>query len=248
MRAGARFALALAATAFLGAGCTAQQPAGGGDDRSRLLGGIPPAMAGRGVYVFTLNPGEDTSPGSLLAPVIGASLAQAELIVETGAPPVNLALGIEASEVPTGATRVGDVLVTGAPDDVAAVTERLKAAAEPQGLLAALAAQDAPVGWAGPPPIREPVPGEVLITMDEESVTLEYRDARPGAAQAIQEGLASGAPPQSPGKPWSGLLRAPAVQVESDTVKVSAERGDLPGELLRQLIDSESLSFLSAGS
>jgi hypothetical protein len=242
---GARLALALAATALIAAGCTAQQPAEGGDDRGRLLGGIPPALAGRGVYIFTANPGEDVSPGSLLAPVIGAALLEADLIVETGAPPVNLALGIESSEVPAGATLVGDVLVTGAPDDVAVVTQRLEASAEPEGLLAELAAQDAPTGWAGLPPTRQPLGGQVLITMDDESLALHYEDAPPGTAEAIQEGLANGAPPQSPGKPWSGLLLEPTVEVDGPDLKVTAQRGDLPGELLRQLIDSKSLSFLA---
>lgn len=244
--ASAGLVLALAAMAVLVAGCTmgGRQAAPSGD-RARLLGAIPPTMVQRGVYVFTATPGEDISPGSLLAPIIGAALSEADLIVETGAPPVNLALGIQASEVPAGATRVGDVLVTGAPGDVAAVAQRLEDAAEPEGLLADLAAQDAPVGWAGPAPNRARTAGQVLLTMDAKRVMLEYRDAPPDAAQAIREGVASGAPPQSPGKPWSAMMTSPTVEATGGTVTLTADRADLPGELLRQLIDSKSLSFLA---
>ena len=250
--ASASFLLALVCVCALAAGCTGGGQAEGvamDPERLQLLSALTDGLAARGVYVFETKLGEDLSPGSLLAPVIGASLLEADLVVETGAPPVNLALGVPEGDVPPGARRVGDVLVTGAPGDVAEVEPRLRETELPPESLMDLAAVTSPVAWGGPPPVRQQLAGHVVITMDEQKVRLVWHDAdvMERSAVGIAQALAEGGPPQSPGKRWDTLLLEPKVTVEGDDLIIEAGRGDLPGTLLRQLVDSKALGFLAAG-
>ena len=246
--------LALLLCAVMAVACSGDEgndavPATDGS-RVSLIGAVPGDAANRGVYAFTAPLGDELSPGSLLAPVIGAALQSADLVVETGAPPLTLALGIsEDAELPAPARRVGDVVVLGTPEDVAAAVARLESDQPPVASLASLVTSEEPVAWAGPPPTREPVPGHVLMTMDEDSVSLTYSGAPdPDALRSVvTQGLETGAPPQSPGKPWRTLLVEPTVTVGAGALDIAARRGDLPGSLLRQLIDSRSFTFLAGG-
>ena len=199
---------------------------------------MPPEATDRGVYVYEPAAGDEVTPGSLLAPVLGGLLDEAALVVETGAPPLTLLAGI-SSDAPAPAVKVGDVVLLGAPGDVAAAQARLADDAAPEGLLARLASAGAPVGWAGPLP-----GGDVLLEADAERVVVRATGADAGA---VTRALAEQAPPNSPGKPWRELLVRPSVEAVGDEVVVTATRGDLPGVLLRQLIDTRSLTFLAPG-
>ena len=215
--------------------------------RLRLLGGVPPADAARGLYVVDLEAAVgDLSPGSRVGPFLGGVLEQAQLLVETNAPPVTLLGGIPDSvETPEHAERVDDALVFAEPETVAVAAGRLRQHATPDDALAGLAASAAPVAWIGPTPSPAGT-GRTLIEMDAKSVTFTVTPTITvdEAAAFATDQLATSGPPGSPGKPWSTVLTDIDVTTSADAVVITAKPSDLPGPLLRSLVDQRQLSFL----
>jgi hypothetical protein len=259
----ARRLVAAAATCLLLAACGGGIPASGGppdaaaglvpDDRDRLLGALPDDAVDRGVYVVV--PGDDPlrAPASLLDPMLGDLVAQSSVMVETAAPPLTLLGGIPDDAVlPFGAARVDDVVVAGRPEDLEEVTARMAEKAAPRPSHAAIARSDAPVAWSGPLPGlhsdgRELGDGRALLELRGEDlrITVEVMTPVAHAAQVIAARLADGAPPGSPGKPWSTLLLDAQVTADGDVVRVQARTEGLDGRFLRSLLDGQGLSFLA---
>lgn len=226
------------------AGCVAGGPAGD-SERARLLGGLPPGEAERGVYVVELDAAGELSPGSRVGPFLGPVLEEAELLVETTAPPVTL-LGGVAQDIPTPehAVRVGTTLVFAQPDVAEATATRLRDAADPSRALAAAAASPAPVVWFGPTP-SPGAGGTTLVELDTDDVTFTVAPASAVAVDRMQTELNDGGPPGSPGKTWPTLLGDAEAHQDGDRVIVTAAPRDLPGALLRSLLDQQQLTFLT---
>ena len=215
--------------------------------RARLLGALPPAEAARGVYVVDLATAGDRNPGSRLAPLLGGLVDDAALLVETTAPPITLLSGIGADvSVPAEAVRVDDVIVLAEPAVRDGVVERLRDGARPEGPLADLAAAAPPVGWVGPTPTTEGS-GTTVVEVRPDEVSFRVRDAPSAAADDVERELAQGAPPGSPGKPWRDIFGNASAKLDAGTLLITATPRDLPGLLLRSLIDQRQLSFLPAG-
>jgi hypothetical protein len=224
------------------------------DDRVQLLGALPDDAVERGVYVVVPGGDPHRTPSSLLEPMLGGLIAQASLMVETAAPPLTLFAGVPDDVLlPTGARRVGDVVVAGRPTDVEAVEARLAEEAAPRPEHELLAASVAPVAWSGPLPTLHPDdaalgPGRALLELGEEVVRITVQAATPPdrAAGIITRRLTDGSPPGSPGRPWTALLPAAEVVVAEESVVVRARADGLDGRLLRALLDGQALSFLSS--
>lgn len=239
------------------AACTEGQPgavaARSKSDRARLLGAVPPAAAERGVYLFEPAAPEDLLPGSLAGPDLAVVIQGAELVVETAVPPLVLATGVpDEVALPAGVTKVEGVLVAAVDDgDRAEAGDRLRRGEPPEGSLAGLAAASEPVGWAGPAEVASPAAGDlgdVLVLLSARRIHIRAESPDPGRAiQAIARELGTGTVPSSPGKAWTGLLRSQDILLDDRAVIVKAKPTGLPGLLLRQLIDSRSLSFLVSG-
>jgi hypothetical protein len=213
--------------------------------RSRLLGALPPAEAARGVYVVDLAASGDFNPGSRLAPIVAGLAADAELLVETAAPPVTLLAGVgDDVTVPAEAARVDDVVVLAEPAVRDEVVARLRDGARPEGLLAGLAVAGPPVGWAGPTPSPSGL-GTTVIELRPDAITFRVSDVPlAAAAEHAQRELTEGAPPGSPGKPWRDVLGDAVVERDAGTLLITAVPLDLPGLFLRALIDGRQLTFL----
>lgn len=243
---------ALLALALLPA-CAAQPDGGPVDsERARLLAALPDDALSRGVYLFKGGLGDEISPGSLVAPIIGSLIAEADLVVETGAPPLTLLSGLPRdAELPDRMERVGNVAFLGLPEDMSAVEARLESPGEPPEALAVLARSSAPVGWAGPlpgcapgdtPPISE---GSLTVELSEGSVALSVtgpsaQELEPLVAARLQDE----GPANSPGKPWNTILTDQRVSFDDGTLLIEAVPADLPGGLLRLLLDTRGLGFL----
>ncbi|MGH2692237.1 MAG: hypothetical protein ACRDHM_07005 [Actinomycetota bacterium] len=246
-----------AARALLGlavlSACTAQPETRPVDSqRARLLAALPDDALERGVYLFEGDVSEELSPGSLLAPIIGSLIPQADLIVETGAPPVTLLSGLDEDvNLPERMARVDGVAVLGSDEDVAAVREAL---GEGSGLiepLPVLADSSAPVGWAGPLPGCEPgstadlSEGSLTVALAETLVELSVAGRSAQDLESVVDGrLETEGPAHSPGKPWRSILADHAVRMDGELLVIEAVPVDLPGGLLRQLLDTRGLSFL----
>lgn len=243
----------MAGAALLVVACTggpqapASTPAAGVDEqRLRLLGGVPPAEAERGLYLVDLKAAGEQSPGSRVGPFLGTVLDQAQLLVETTAPPLTLLGGMDDEiETPSHALRVDDVLVFAEPDPAQAAADLLADGAAPGPELTAAAASQAPVVWVGPTPAPN-AEGSTLIELGADSVTFSVTpsDAVDVAVAHARQELAAGAPPGSPGKPWTSVLAEADVSVDGPQVIIRARPLDLPGPFLRSLIDQQQLTFL----
>jgi hypothetical protein len=217
-----------------------------------MLAALPDDALQRGVYLFEGDVGEDLSPGSLLAPIIGTLIPQADLVVETGAPPVTLLSGLdEAVELPERMARVGDVAVIGSEDDMAAVRAAVGAGGELDEPLSLLASSSAPVGWAGPLPgcepgvTSDPSEGGLTVALSERSAELTITGPRAQELEAaVADRLEAEGPPHSPGKPWRSILADHQVRLDDERLVIEAVPVDLPGGLLRQLLDTRGLTFL----
>lgn len=227
----------------------ASQPAPGMDvdpARARLLGALPPAEAARGVYIVDLHEAGELSPGSRIAPLVAPLAQTADLLVETAAPPVTLLGGVAPDvDTPAEAVRVDDVVVIGAPPARDAAVARLREDAQPEGLLAQLAAASAPVGWAGPTPAPNGS-GTTIVTLSEDRVEFAVDLQVPGAAAEdhARRQLAEGGPSGSPGKPWRSILDGAEVSRDGDRLIVTAAPADLPGLFFRVLMDQRQVTFL----
>lgn len=244
----------LALVLALAAGCNASDGAQRSPDarRARLLSALPDDALERGVYLFEGDVGEELSPGSLLAPIIGSLIPQADLVVETGAPPVTLLSGLdEEVELPPRMARVGDVAVLGSEDDVAAVRAALGGGGELGETLELLARSSAPVGWAGPLPGCEPgtvtdlSQGSLAVALSESSVELTVTGPSAQELETTVDGrIETEGPAHSPGKPWRSILTEHEVGADDERLVIEAVPVDLPGGLLRQLLDTRGLTFL----
>lgn len=213
----------------------------------RVLGGLPLTEARRGVYVVDLTEAGELSPGSRLSPVVRPFVdSGATLLIETAAPPVTLLGGVPASmKIPQGAIRVRDVVVFAEPDVAKEVEERLRTEEQPDSDFLVLAGPQ-PVGWAGPTPSPDATGRTTIIaTPDRLRFTVDLGDADPVAAkQHVEEELASGAPPGSPGKPWSTVFGDPDVTIDGEELTLTVRPLDVPGLFLRALIDQRQATFL----
>ena len=217
-----------------------------------MLTALPDDALSRGVYLFKGDLGEDLSPGSLVAPIIGSLISQADLVVETGAPPVTLLSGLpEDAALPEGMVRVEDVAFLGSPGDMKAVETGLGSNRELEEPLELLARSPAPVGWAGPLPGCQPGTtvdlSEGNLAMALSASSIELTVTGPSAQKlepSVNERLGSEGPAHSPGKPWRTILTDPEVVFEDQRLLIEAVPVDLPGGLLRQLLDTRGLSFL----
>jgi hypothetical protein len=253
--------LAVVALAVLGlAACSqpADSPAHPADarmDALRILGALPPEAAARGVYVIRPAEAGAFSPGSRLAPLLGALGEQARLLVETAAPPMVVLAGVPDDAVlPGGAERLDGLVVLAADVTRAEFRRQLTGGTGPRGLLAQLAAVQAPVAYAGPlpgSPTGSPTGGDradgtFLLARDAGTVRIDVRaDAPPAAVvEVIRARLADGHVPGSPGRPWRALLEAAEVAVDGRLVRVTATPVGLEGPLLRRLVDDQALTFL----
>jgi hypothetical protein len=240
--------LLLAAAALVATGCSggAAPPASGDPGVLRVLGGVPASEAERGVYVVDLGEAGEQSPGSRVGPFLGPVLDESDLLVETAVPPVTLLGGVDDDvETPEHAVRAGDVLVFAEPDVAQTAADLIDEGAQPSAELAAAAGSPAPVVWVGPTP--SPVAtGRTMIELDAESVTFTVTPTGPvaDAAAFAQNELEASGPPGSPGKPWSTVLTDAEVSTDGGQVVITAIPQDLPGPLLRSLIDQRQLSFL----
>lgn len=245
----------LAAGAFVA--CTGGGPEEGAPrptgDRARLLGAIPPETAERGVYIYDPSAPEDLLPGSLAGPDLAVILQRAELVVETAVPPLVLAAGVPEDVVlPDDVSMVDGVVIAAVDgDERAAAADRLRQGAAPEGVLAELGAASEPVGWAGPAEVASSNAGglgDVVVRLSSSRIHIRAETPTPDEAiRPIARSLGTGTVPSSPGKAWTDLLGAQDVFEEEGAVVVRARPQGLPGLLLRQLIDSRSLSFLTAG-
>jgi hypothetical protein len=233
-----------------GAGCSRQTV---DSDRLRLLGAIPPGAVERGVYLYEPGADDDVLPGSLAGPDLAPLLERADLVAETAAPPLVVAIGVPEGDLPEDAEIVDGVLVAGAePDEAAEARARLEKKTNPKGILLSLAAADSPVGWAGPASVANHDAGELkdaIVTLWPDWVVFgaEVDDAD-RASGATQDALRNGSLPSSPGKTWTSLLTESEVTVDNaGDLLVTAVPEGFPGLLLRQLIDSGSLTFLTSG-
>jgi hypothetical protein len=210
-----------------------------------LLGGLPPAQAAKGVYVVELDGVGDLSPGSRLGPLLEGVIDDAEVLVETAAPPVTLLGGVpEEVAVPEGGLREGTTLVFAEPAIAEAVVQRLRDKAEPSLSLRDIADDPAPVRWHGPTPAPN-ARGTTTIRLSFEEVSL-ITEARGDVVADVWEALKHEGPPGSPGKSWRTMFRrAEVVPYDADPFRIAAQPGDLPGLLLRALIDQQQLTFLS---
>lgn len=242
--------LLLAAAALVLTACSggAPGPVAANPSLARLLGALPPEEAVRGVYVVDLDEAGELSPGSRLAPMVAPLADDADLLVETAAPPVTLLGGVgDGVAVPSEAVRVGDVLVIAAPEVRDAVAARLRDRAQPDGALAELAAASAPVAWHGPTPAPNGS-GTTTITVSEQEVRFVVDAQVPTAAAEdhARQVLRAGGPTGSPGKRWSAILGGATVTTQDGRLIVEAVPEDLPGLLLRVLIDQRQVTFLPA--
>lgn len=223
---------------------------GGGDtgdpQRARLLGGLPPDQADRGVYVVDLTTAGELSPGSRVGPFLGAVLDEADLLVETTAPPVTLLGGVAPDiATPAHALRVGTTLVFAEPEVAETVAQRLRDEQAPVPGLTAAAATSAPVVWLGPTPATRAA-GSTLVELAPDTVTFTVTPASPSdtAVEETRGALSAGTPPGSPGKSWDVLLADADVHADGERVVITATPRDLPGPLLRSLLDQRQLTFL----
>ena len=228
-------------------GCSgAAAPAAPNDALLRMLGGVPAAEAERGVYLVDLGEAGELSPGSRVGPYLGGVLEQADLLVETAVPPVTLLGGVDAEvQTPEHGLRVDDILVFAEPDLAQAAANLIAEQAQPDAALAAAAASTAPVVWIGPTP-SPTGKGRTVIELDTDSVTFTATPTVPvsDAVEFTQAQVAKSGPPGSPGKPWSTIFTAAEVSADGDQVVITATPQDLPGPLLRSLVDQRQLSFL----
>lgn len=244
--------LLVAAAALLALACSApaSAPLTGGaavdPARARLLGALPPEEAARGVYVVDLDAAGELSPGSRLAPIVAPLADDADLLVETTAPPVTLLGGVGAEVgTPAEAVRVDDVLVIAAPEVRDAVAARLRDGAAPDRAFAELAATAAPVAWRGPTPAPNGAGTTTVTLSDDEVQFVVDLDASVVAAQEhARQVLREGGPSGSPGKRWSTVLPDATVAAEDGRLVITAVPGDLPGLFLRVLLDQRQMTFL----
>jgi hypothetical protein len=242
----------LAAAAFVAAvvlltACYRSPPAPPPTGNRLLLGGLPPEQAARGVYVVDLDRAGELSPGSRLGPLLESVLDDAEVMVETAAPPVTLLGGVSQDvPVPQGGVRQGTTLVFAEPAVAEQVTQRLRDAVEPSVGLGDIADGPEPVRWRGPTPAPAGS-GSTTINFSDAEVFIRVEGA--GGAVVVDDvwhRLETDGPPGSPGKRWPTLLEQAEVVPEAEgAFRVVARRGDLPGLLLRALIDQQQLTFLS---
>ena len=241
------------ALAFVAVGCSGQESAGPADpDRARLLAALPDDALNRGVYLFRGDIGEELSPGSLLAPLIGSLIPEADLVVETGAPPVTLLSGLDEDvDLPEQMTLVDGVAVIGSDEDIAAVDDGLGGTGKLPDPLSILAASSAPVGWAGPLPGCEPgtttdlAEGTLTVALSEGSAELTVTGSSAKELESyVAARLDDEGPAHSPGKPWRTILTDAQVELDRDRLVIEAVPEDLPGGLLRQLLDTRGLTFL----
>ena len=211
-----------------------------------MLGGVPAAEAERGLYLVDLRRAGELSPGSRVGPFLGAVLEQADLLLETAVPPVTLLGGVDAQvDTPEHALRVEDVLVFAQPDVAKTAADRIAEDAQPATALAQAAGSPAPVVWIGPTPSPAGT-GRTLIELDSDSVTFTVTPTLPvdEAVEHTRAQLAESGLPGSPGKTWSTVFTDAQVSADGDQVVVTATPRDLPGPLLRSLVDQRQLSFL----
>ena len=239
-------AAAMLAAAVLAAGCSPPATPVEDSPRARLLGALPAEQAERGVYIVDLATAGEASPGSRLGPLLEGVIDDADLMVETAAPPVTLLGGVDESvPTPPDAVREGTTLVFAAPDVAAATRQRLRDGELAAGELVELSASSAPVAWRGPTPAPEAT-GRTTITLSDATVMMRADTSAPGPlAESVREQLQSGGPPGSPGKPWSTLMADPDVVAGPGHVTILATPRDLPGLLLRSLVDQQQLTFLA---
>jgi hypothetical protein len=156
--------------------------------------------------------------------------------------------------LPATAIRLAeDVVVLGSPEETALVRERFEAGTMPEGVLRHLAAPGVAAGWSGPLPPRQAGAveglgdGTAALVLARERLRIRVAAAVPaaGARDLIERRLADGAPPGSPGKPWTSLLAGAEVTVEDDEVAISARPEGWSGPFLRTLLDSGGLTFLT---
>ena len=241
-----RITVAVVAAAVLAGGCTSPD-----DPRvsanALLVGALPPAEAERGVYVVDLRDAGDLSPGSRLGPLVAGVIDDAVVMVETAAPPITILGGVpEDVAVPEGGVREGTTLVFAQPSTSAEVIQRLREHAKPTRKLQDMADATEPVRWRGPTPAPGAA-GYTTVTLDRDEITFVTDGDDSSAMQAgLLDDLANGGPPNSPGKPWRTMLRNPEMHPHGGAVRLVAERVDMPGILLRSLIDQKQFTFLAA--
>lgn len=217
-----------------------------------MLGALPGDAMSRGVYIFDGGLGEEISPGSLVAPLIGPVIQEADLVVETGAPPITLLSGVPDSvELPKDVVSVDGLAVFGSEEDTTVAERRIQSGAELPETLSLLAESSAPVGWAGPLPGCEPgtssslSDGTLFLEVSPSSVVMEVTGPRgPELENEAALRLSEESPAHSPGKPWRTILAEPKVSLDDDRLAIEAVPVDLPGGLLRLLLDTRALSFL----
>jgi hypothetical protein len=247
--------LVAAALALLLPAC-AQAPAAPIDEgRGALLGALPDTALARGVHLVDRTAEHPLAPSSAVAPLLGGLLEDATLHIETAAPPLVLLAGVGAeADLPTSAVRLtADVVALGSPEETALVRERFEAGARPEGVLRHLAAPGVDAGWFGPLPPRHAGAveglgdGTAALVVAGEQMRIRVAADVPaaGARDLIERRLAEGAPPGSPGKPWTSLLPDAAVRVEGDEVAISARPEGWSGPFLRTLLDAGGLTFLA---
>lgn len=236
-----------AAAALALAACAGGPPAPALDpDRTRLLGGLPPDEAARGVYVVDLQEAGELSPGSRVAPLVAPLVDDAKSMVETAAPPITLLGGVDAGvDIPAGATRIDDVIVIAEPAVRDEVVARVQREAQPEGTLTQLATASAPVAWAGPTPAPNGT-GTTVAALSEDSVrfAVDLEDPSGGAVEHARRELLEGGPAGSPGKPWRSILAEAEVSQDGDRLVVTGVPADLPGLFFRVLIDQRQITFL----
>ena len=220
--------------------------------RAAVIAAIPPEVVERGVFVYDPSATRDLFPGTFSGPDLGIVLSEADWIAESGVPPLVVASGVDAAEPPRGVEVVEGLLIAAAdPPEGVAAAERVRQGVDAEGLLARLTAASAPLSWAGPATRANRAAGrlgDALIHMGGNDITISVEAPDPeAAAGAIEEELSSGGIPSSPGRTWDLMLVEPHVSAEDGSVMIQAQVGDFPALLLRQLIDSGSLGFLTSG-
>jgi hypothetical protein len=255
MRCRPRRLLVAAALALLLPACAKAPAAPLDEGRGALLGALPDTALARGVHLVDRTAEHPLAPSSAVAPLLGGLLEGATLHIETSAPPLVLLAGVSPDAVlPATAVRLaGDVVVLGSPEETALVRERFDAGAMPEGVLRHLAVPGVDAGWFGPLPPRQAGSveglgdGTAALVLAGERLRIHVAAAVPaaGARDLIERRLADGAPPGSPGKPWTSLLPDAAVTAEGDEVTISARPEGWSGPFLRTLLDSGGLTFLA---